>query len=252
MAKANQQGFKPPYIAFQTFWKFIEDLSAHPLPPLIDRSMMTSKSGTDQTSLIGTLRALDLIDSDQRVLPGLTELANADKEHQRILLSQLLNEHYAEALEVSVSNGTSTQLEQCFRDVYSVASADTLRKSVTFFLHASRAAGAPLSPHFKRTRRGQGASGSPRKRTPSRKPKNVTFEPVRAIHQQTSSQDPYQLSVRLQTGGTMTLTVNVNPIGLRGGDREFFYSIIDKMTDSNQPEDSEFTGDVEGESVKEI
>ena len=27
--------FKPPYMSFQTFWSFIEDLSKKPLPPQI-------------------------------------------------------------------------------------------------------------------------------------------------------------------------------------------------------------------------
>ena len=34
----------------------------------------------------------------------------------------------------------------------------------------------------------------------------------------------------------MTLAVNVNPITLRGDDRTFFYDIVDKMTDYEQPQ----------------
>ena len=38
-------------------------------------------------------------------------------------------------------------------------------------------------------------------------------------------------TVRLRTGGTMSLTVNVNPLSLRGDDRAFFYEIVDKLSD---------------------
>lgn len=43
--------FKPPYLSFQTFWGFVKELAAKPLPPQIDRTMLDKKSGTDQMNL---------------------------------------------------------------------------------------------------------------------------------------------------------------------------------------------------------
>ncbi|MGB7964114.1 MAG: hypothetical protein WCF12_14320 [Propionicimonas sp.] len=231
MSENGQNAFKPPYMAFQTFWNFVGDLSAHPLPPQIDRSMMASKSGTDQANLINTLKALGLVDDEHRVLPGLTALTDADPEARSALLADIVRRDYAAALAVADNNGTASQLEQCFRDSYAVAGADTLRKSITFFLHAARAAGVPLSPHFKQTRAGSGAPGQPRKRPVRRKSKNGISDPEVTAAPQPAIPDAYRLDVRLRTGGTMTLTVNVNPISLRGEDRTFFYDIVDKMTD---------------------
>lgn len=245
MSETAQQGFKPPYMAFQTFWNFVEDLSAHPLPPLIDRSLMGTKSGTDQANLINTLKAFGLVDEEQKVLSSLTALTDVDLEDRAPLLAELVRRHYAAALAVSESNGTASQLDQCFRESYGITSADTLRKSITFFLHAARTAGVPLSPHFKATRSGQGAPGAPRKRAAKRRPKNGVAEPEVAGVQQPAIPDAYRLDVRLRTGGTMTLTVNVNPISLRGEDRSFFYDIVDKMTDYEQPEPEQ----AEGETV---
>ncbi len=253
MSEASPAGFKPPYMAFQTFWNFVEELSAHPLPPLIDRSLMGTKSGTDQANLINTLKAFGLIDEDQKVLPTLNSLTAADAEGRKPLLAEIVKKHYAAALGVSDSNGTASQLDQCFRDSYAVTGADTLRKSITFFLHAARTAGVPLSPHFKATRGGQGAPGQPRKRTTKRKPKNGAEEPEADTRQQTPPADAYRLDVKLRTGGTMTLTVNVNPISLRGEDRAFFYDIVDKMADYEQPESTsnDEQEDSEGEPVNE-
>lgn len=231
MSENSQSTFKPPYMAFQTFWNFIGDLSAHTLPPQIDRSMMASKSGTDQANLINTLKAFGLIDDEHRVLPGLTTLTDADTDARPALLADIVRRNYAAALEVADNNGTASQLEQCFRESYAVAGADTLRKSITFFLHAARVAGIPLSPHFKQTRAGSGAPGQPRKRAARPKPRNGISDPELAPATDPAIRDAYRLDVRLRTGGTMTLTVNVNPISLRGEDRTFFYDIVDKMTD---------------------
>lgn len=235
MSEDEQPSFKPPYMAFQTFWNFIADLSAHPLPPQIDRSMMSAKSGTDQANLINALRAFRLVDDEQKVLPGLTALTEADAESRPALLAEIVRRDYAAALLVADSNGTASQLEWCFRDSYAVTGADTLRKSITFFLHAARTAGVPLSPHFKQTRAGSGAPGQPRKKTARRPAKNGESDSDTRPVQQPSMPKPYRLDVRLRTGGTMTLTVDVNPISLRGDDRTFFYGIVDSMSDYEQP-----------------
>jgi len=44
----SESTFKPSYMSFQTFWNFIGELAKKPLPPQIDRSLLGSKSGTDQ------------------------------------------------------------------------------------------------------------------------------------------------------------------------------------------------------------
>lgn len=230
-------GFKPPYMAFQTFWGFIDELSSNPLPPRIDRSLMASKSGTDQANLINTLKAFALIDAEHAVQPLLMELTTADTDRRKTMLAELLGKYYAKAMRVAEENGTANQLDQCFRVEYSINGADTLRKSVTFFLHAARMSGVPMSPHFKATRSGQAPRGKPRKRATKRRPKDATEE--LDVHPVRHPEDQYRLDVRLRTGGTMTLTVNLNPLSLRGEDRTFFYDIVDKMADYQQSVDDQ-------------
>lgn len=231
MSEVREVGFKPPYMAFQTFWNFIDELSSHPLPPVIDRSLMGTRSGTDQANVISTLRTFGLIDDANYVLPPLVDLADAEMDDRKVLLGDIVRKYYAAALEVADQNGTASQLDACFRDSYAVVGTDTLRKSTSFFLHASRTAGIPLSPHFKQTRGGQGAPGQAKRRTSKRKASNGAVEVVEPSAQKI---DGYRLDVTLRTGGTMTLTVDVNPISLRGADRTFFYDIVDKMTDYNE------------------
>src|SRR6266700_3864540 len=59
--------FRPPYLSFATFWSFLDTMLAQPLPPKIDRSMMRSKSGSDQVSLTAAMKAFGLIGDNQEV-----------------------------------------------------------------------------------------------------------------------------------------------------------------------------------------
>lgn len=73
-------GFKPPYMAFQTFWRFIDELSGPGLPPVIDRSLMSSKSGTDQANLVTALRSFNLINDDNTVNATFNALVTASEQ----------------------------------------------------------------------------------------------------------------------------------------------------------------------------
>ncbi|MDQ4112042.1 MAG: hypothetical protein M3306_13235 [Actinomycetota bacterium] len=221
-------GFKPPYMSFMTFWNFVGGLAAHPLPPQIDRSLMGSKSGTDQTHLVAALKAFGLIDEEHKVLPPLVRLTEASEDERKSVFAELVRRNYAGPLAVSKENGTASQLETSFRESFGLTGAETVRKSITFFLHAARMSDVQLSPHFKATRPGQGAPGQAKRRPARRK---TPAPPPPAPEHEAPKAEGYGLDVELRTGGTMSLSVNVNPLSLRGEDRAFFYDIVDKMTD---------------------
>ena len=139
------EDFKPPYMSFQTFWNFTSELGMKPLPPRIDRSLMASKSGTDQFNLILALTSFGLIDENSHVLPLLQELTAADEEQRKSILAKMVSDNYVEPMRISAAHGTGKDLEDAFRNSYpSIGSADTRRKAITFFLHAARAAGIEL------------------------------------------------------------------------------------------------------------
>ena len=154
--------FKPPYMSFQTFWSFIEELASKPLPPGIDNSLMSTKSGTDRANSAMALTSFGLTDAGGRVQPELVTLVETPPDARKAAFGNLIRRNYIGPLRVSAENGTSADLYKAFDDEYpSIASSDTRRKAVTFFLHASRAAGIELSVHFPETRPGSGAPGCP-------------------------------------------------------------------------------------------
>ena len=227
--------FRPPYMSFQTFWKFIEDLSARPLPPQIDRSIMNSKSGTDQANLMSALTGFGLIGADQRVEPGLRDLAVSDEATRRERLAALIRKHYPEQVAVAEQNGTEQQLHQTFRESFSLESADTRRKAVTFYLHAARTAGMTLSEYFPATRSGSGSPGTSRPKRPAKRrasaaPTNAASNGAAARQREGQPHiggDTY--TVDLASGGTVSVAVSVNLFDLTTEDRSFVIDLIDKL-----------------------
>lgn len=235
-------------MSFATFNNFIVDLASRPLPPQIDRMMLDRKSGTDQNNLLSTLTAFDLIDQSQSVQPKLEALAVEDKEDRQAELAKIVREYYPSAVDLSERHGTQQQLVDIFREELGLDSPDTRRKAITFFLHAVTEAGLPMSAHFKKTRSGSGSPGAsrPRRRPSTPRSKNANNESnPRGTGGPTdlgSGRPTFDTEVQMKAG-RVVLTVDVNPIELRGADRKFFFELLDKMdeyrdTHSDSPADS--------------
>lgn len=167
MEPPDAEGKSPPWMSFQTFWNFLQDVASKPLPPKLDRSMMTSESGTDQTKLITTMQTFGLIDEAGRVQVVLESFQIADAAGRKAMLGNWVHAQYGPALRVSAQSGTSQDLTDVFREELGMTGAGTRRKAITFFQHAAQHAGITLSPHFPKTRTGSGAPDTPRPSTPA-------------------------------------------------------------------------------------
>lgn len=222
--------FKPPYLSFQTFWNFLGELAAKPLPPAIDRSLMGTKSGTDQANLSAALASFGLTDSEQRVTEKLRELVAGDEAARAAVLGELLQQYYPGPFKVSAVNGTSNDLNQAFASDYpSLGAGDTRRKAVRFFLHAAERAGLELSANFPTTRAGSGAPGVTRKRTSTKK-RTTT---VKSQEEQAVTAAPptggHTATVELASGGRITMTYDANMFALDLDDTEFLMGLIRQL-----------------------
>lgn len=235
---ATPAGFRPPYLAFQTFWSFLEKLCEKPLPPAIDRSLMDGKSGSDQVQLFAALRSFALINDEKEVLPPLTKWAAEDDAGRVVMLRDWVMEYYAEPMRVSASNGTEAQLNSSFTDAFKMTSADTKRKSMTFFLHAARKAGIELSPHFPATRSGSGGPSTPRPKK-AKAAKRIPPPPNTQTPRENGAGDSYQ--VTLMGGGTVTVVVSESHFNLskNRSDRDFVNALVDAMVDYAADHDQE-------------
>jgi hypothetical protein len=227
-----QTPFKPPYMSFQTFLTFIEELASRPLPPKIDRSMMTSKSGTDQNNLMSALKGFALINGDHRVEPTLVQLATSDETKRNEKLGELVRAYYPDQIVVSEQNGTEGQLVESFKQSFSLDTTETRRKAITFFLHAARVAGIPLSPHFPPTRTGSGSPGTPRPKRPGKRRTPPAASGAGASNSaatQPNQPDGDTYSVSLHSGGSVSVVVTVNLFALSTEDRNFVIDLVDRL-----------------------
>ncbi|MDL9944160.1 hypothetical protein QSJ19_00905 [Gordonia sp. ABSL11-1] len=243
---AADEGFKPPYMSFQTFWNFIDELGSKPLPPRIDRSLMGSKSGSDQANLTASFTAFGLIDANSNVLPLLQKLAEGGEEERKALLATMVREYYSEPMAVSERHGTSKDLRDTFVSSYpGITSADTRRKCITFYLHAARTAGLELSAHFPSTRSGSGAPGAskPRKSSTRRKPPSDQDSGGEDARGRTPQSEGDTYTVALASGGKVSVVVDVNLFALTTEDRNFVIDLVDKLkgyeTPGSDSDDSE-------------
>lgn len=228
MDEKEAQGLKPPYLSYQTFSSFIDELASRPLPPQLDRSMLSTKSGTDQAGLLSALKFFDLTKGENVVQPKLSALVTGHPEQRKALLAQMVKERYATQLGVSAQNGTEKNLVDSF-DQYGIT-GETRRKAMTFFLHAARAAGLTLSAYFPTIRSGSGSTtGTRAKRTVKRR---VASSPSGGKPEvpQAPSADGDVHSVTLRSGGTVTVAVTVNLFKLSREDRDFVLDLIDRLT----------------------
>lgn len=227
----SEKKFTPPYgIAWRTFLNWLDkfgELEKQGLaPPRIDRSFLQGMSGNDQSYLMSTLRGFDLMGPapENTVNPELVKLATASPKDRKTMVADLLRAHYSEALELAEAKETSAKLEEVFR-AHGVT-GNTMRKAITWFMHAAQYADLPLSPHWNppKPARGGVAPGS-RRGTRRRKPQD---EPPPADPSPTGAEQPAH-TVELPSGGSVRLSYSVNLFTASTEERDFILGLIDSM-----------------------
>lgn len=135
-----------PYTSWKTILNLIQKFEADGgvLPPRIDRSVLGGSEG-QKTQVMAALRFLGLMGDNSEVTPLFQQLVSADDKARQVLVRNLLQRHYPEATKLGTSHATTKQLEETFAGL----TGDTLRKAMTFYIHAAKYSGNPLSKHFK-------------------------------------------------------------------------------------------------------
>jgi hypothetical protein len=151
---APEKKLLPPYLPYRTFKSFIESLR-QAVPGRIDRSLMGSRSGTEQGSLLKALRYMSLITENGTPTDLLIRLATSEGAEWASALDEALCGAYGFLFEASAAfdlkTATFQQFEERFKDVG--VSGDTVRKCSTFFIGAATDAGVKLSPYVASAKR---------------------------------------------------------------------------------------------------
>jgi hypothetical protein len=168
----SSNGFVPPYISFSQLENVLERMRNEGVPARVDRSYLGSWSGSAQGQFLKAARSLDLLDGIGRPTDVLKRLVREPDARPQII-GDLLREKYPEAIALG-QDATQAQLDEVFRN-YPGISGSTTRKAITFFLHAAKFSGIPVSPFFKAARASSG--GGVRRTTRRTKPEASVAPP---------------------------------------------------------------------------
>lgn len=209
---------KPPYMSWTSFENLREKMRTKGLPAVLDRHFLGG-SGAYQSQVLVAFRALGLIDAQRRPTDRLRKLV---ADETPAMLREVIEDYYASAFALG-DDAAASQLDEWFRG--QGVSGDTLRKAVSFFISASKAAEITVSPHFK----------VPRQATPSTKRKAVKRAEPNPANQQNNNNNHNGgsagggRSIKLKSGGEVRFTYSVDLFAMSRTDREFVFELIDRM-----------------------
>lgn len=160
---AKYTGPTPPYIALPTFMGMLDQLREHGVPPVFDGSFFSGTSGSTIALHRSTFKAFGLMNEDKTPTQRMYDLAQADDDRRKEILTDLGRNLYADCIALGEAKGTNGQLAEIFRS--KGITGATVQKAIGFYLSFAEYADFPVSPFFKRGRPSSGSNGSSTRRT---------------------------------------------------------------------------------------
>lgn len=261
MANDEATQAKPPYVSYRTFQNLLDRLEEGGIPQHIDRTYWGDfLAGGYGAQVMVAMRWLGLVRGEHNESqPLLTSLV--PKSERRRVLAELLRERYEPIFEaVSLETGTAGRLQQAFKEQYGL-DGDTLRKSLGFFVQAAQAAGLVVSPHITKKVKSRNGTSTRAPRPAGAKTAGRGGSSSNGVAEHSTDErkrpgDGGQTgnirTIKLESGGSVTLNVSVDLIGLSQRDRDYVLRLIDVLKEYDTPRRDEtpvaatsanFTGD---------
>ena len=231
MEESKTKNHIAPYVSFVSFTNLLDWLRDSEIPAQLDRSFWGTKySGSLGSQLMSALRFFSLLE-EETPTSKLESLVSAGEEERKSLLADLLREAYSSVFMIDLHRATPKMLEEAFDDIG--GGVHTRRKAVAFFINACKHADIPLSSAVRKKARNKspGTNLRQRKESNSKQVSNGSNKTVVSDHQETSSQPPSQnlTTLKLNSGGSLTLTLDVNVFVLSKDDRNFVNKLVDEV-----------------------
>ena len=221
----SDESIAPPYVSFSTFRTLLDWLRTEAVPLRFDRSFWQAKfSGSNGTQLVSALRFLGLLRGDSP-LPNLERLANATPDERRLVLAERLFHSYAAIPFDELPRATPAMVKAWFR-VYPIA-GHTLRKAISFFVNAAKEAEIPMSNAVRKMAKSKSSApaGSLAREKQGLQPTTdalSTGEQRRAAPSGKRSQS----IITLDSGGSVTVGLDVDLFRLSESDRQFVLKLV--------------------------
>jgi hypothetical protein len=238
-----------PYLPFKTFLSSLDALS-HGVPPKIDRTLWRSQSGVTQGLIMNAYRFFGLVDDNDNADDHLDRMARRPDQRAETLRF-LIEAQYGEMLEGhDLTKMTLKMLEELFDKYFSV-SGGTKQKAITFFLKAAKFSDMPLSPYLAAQLRATRKKRGTRQRGSQDNGNGAVEVAVATSVPSVSAPAASVHVVRLVSGGTLTISITANPFKMPQQDREFVFSLIDKLQQYENEHSSEKKEEEEEQEVQQ-
>jgi len=180
--------------------------------------MWQSFSGSVIGQLMASYRFLGLMDDTGKPTRPLQNLVS-EPDSQVRELNRLIQQAYPELMVLKLEVATPKHLADAFMENYGVTGA-TLQKAVSFFLQAAQYAELGLSPYLTK-RKG-------RKRRNAKR-SGPEASAGMAITESGSAPSAATRSVKLLSGGNVSLSVRFDAFSISEQDRAFVFGLIDQL-----------------------
>lgn len=214
----------PPYMPYKTFVTFLDHLRAIGVPSHIDKSVMTHMSGGMQSWLKAALKYMKLINADDTPTDRLAGLVSADGDLRKEQMRALFDSSYKFVTsKLDLKNTTPVKLREVIIDAG--AQGETVEKIIAFMIAMGKDADVQMSSLL--TKR------APTMRRQRTKPATRTTQTIPDDEPDGDDDAPPDSAMKTislpKSGGTITLSGNINIFELVGAERDLVFSLIDTM-----------------------
>lgn len=228
ISAAQQRGDKvddkktAAYVPWGTFKNALDRLASIGLPGRIDRSVFGGLAGGTQTQLIAAMRFLGLIDEDHSPSKILREVTSKNESDRKLLLRHIFKSAYADLFQLDLRTASLDQVQEVLARAYGVTGS-TLSKAVRFFLAGAKDLDIELSPFLDETKK---KNGAPRSNGLGRR----RAKKILARNPPPPQKPPgTSRTVPLMSGGTLTISADLDLFSLSAEDRAFVFKLIDDL-----------------------
>jgi hypothetical protein len=223
----DERKYPAAYLPYSTLITGLDHLKTVSIPNRIEGGTFPAMSSQSASQMLSALRFFKLIDANGIPQPGLTPLVNNQAERPE-LLKALIEEHYADIVKLDLSKMTPSQLDEAFDNDHYNVSGETKKKAKTFLLKAAKAAGFKVHPLLVKITRNRKSAWKKSNST------TVKFTPIDYNNLDKDKKTPpptngTQKTIQLSSGGSLTLSVDLNVLELKGEDRKFVFELIDQI-----------------------
>jgi hypothetical protein len=200
----------PIYVSYTTFVTLLDWLrDMKVIPNQLDRTLWAPKfAGSTGVQLMSGLRFLGLL-YDEAPMPRLEQLAMASNEDRKPILAEMVRDQYGADFVADLSKATPRTVQDRMKELG--ATDATVRKAVSFFVNAAKAADVPMPTHIAKVARNR----TPTRRGTASKPARANGQDSKPAGPQTPPPPPHE---GLETSLHAALVPLLKDLAVKGPD----------------------------------